>query len=710
MSTLKGIPSKRITSFLDSERNWNWLASHSLEVDGDTITIGSDVVTSDNIVDRTIQALDIQTATITATEIGANTIRADNILADTLTANEIAADAITTSELAANSVTSAKIVANTITASDIQAATITTTEIAANTITASDIAAGTITSTEIASATITGSNVAAATITGSNVAAATINTTNLVSTAIDAMLITGASYRTSTSNPRVVLNSSGLYGYNTGGSTVFSLDTGTGNLILSGEVTANSSSVIPAVTVTGQLTDAQIAALAATKLTGQITTTQITDDAVTTAKIAANTIIAGDIAANTLTANEIAANAIDTSELNANAVTSAKIAANTIVAADITAGTITTTEIAATTIVAGNIAASTITGSQIAATTITASNIAASTITGAKIAATTIDTANLVATAIDAMIITGATFKTSSGSSRVQMDSTGVFYTSDGGTTKDIHLTTSGLQLLSGTTSSPPNERRIRWFASGTLNGEILTYDDTTNSYWKAAIARSNRDTHIYLDSQYTGASSSGCTIDLTAASGVAGGTLTSTRSSANAKVGTIVNNTTDAHVDNYAYVQAGGVVKKIFKGDGTSDYAFDTGWTTWSPTWTGITVGNGTTTAQYCQIGKVVHYKISFLVGSTTTMTSIPNFTLPVTSATNIGTLGASPVGQVRFLDTGTVQFAGDVDPQSTTVCRVLVFQANANFVQLSGTNTTTPHTWANTDELNITGWYRAA
>ena len=55
--------------------------------------------------------------------------------------------------------------------------------------------------------------------------------------------------------------------------------------------------------------------------------------------------------------------------------------------------------------------------------------------------------------------------------------------------------------------------------------------------------------------------------------------------------------------------------------------------WTSYTPTFTNLTVGNGTLSAEYFQIGKLVFVRVSFVMGSTSSMGSSPFFTLPITS-----------------------------------------------------------------------------
>ena len=54
--------------------------------------------------------------------------------------------------------------------------------------------------------------------------------------------------------------------------------------------------------------------------------------------------------------------------------------------------------------------------------------------------------------------------------------------------------------------------------------------------------------------------------------------------------------------------------------------------YTSWTPTLTNITIGNGTVTAAYVQIGKHIHAQIRITLGSTSTVGGNPGFSLPVT------------------------------------------------------------------------------
>lgn len=59
--------------------------------------------------------------------------------------------------------------------------------------------------------------------------------------------------------------------------------------------------------------------------------------------------------------------------------------------------------------------------------------------------------------------------------------------------------------------------------------------------------------------------------------------------------------------------------------------------WKTWTPTFTGTAVGNGTLNAVYAQVGKTVYFRVTLTLGSTSSFASSADtmFTAPVTVST---------------------------------------------------------------------------
>lgn len=122
---------------------------------------------------------------------------------------------------------------------------------------------------------------------------------------------------------------------------------------------------------------------------------------------------------------------------------------------------------------------------------------------------------------------------------------------------------------------------------------------------------------------------------------------------------------------------------------------------TSYTPTWTNGSIGNGTLTGRYVRSGRWVRFEIHMVAGSTTTFGggSEWTFSLPVTA---VDVNGA--VGSVHVIDTGTAYYVGAAFLVTTTTIKMAVNGATSAFTS------TSPHGWANTDVLRISGFYHAA
>lgn len=189
--------------------------------------------TRTQIADGSITGSQVASGTIDASNIVAGSITAELIAAGAITAGAIAAGSVTTDALAAGSVTADKIAAGSITSDLIQAGAVITGTISAGAITTDKLAAGAVTSDKI---------------TATSLSAITTNLGN-----ITAGLITGATIQTAASGSRVVMDSTGIRGYGLTGSTIFSIDAGSGIATLTGVIQADPSSVIPTIGLSGTL-------------------------------------------------------------------------------------------------------------------------------------------------------------------------------------------------------------------------------------------------------------------------------------------------------------------------------------------------------------------------------------------------------------------------------------------------------------------------
>jgi len=128
------------------------------------------------------------------------------------------------------------------------------------------------------------------------------------------------------------------------------------------------------------------------------------------------------------------------------------------------------------------------------------------------------------------------------------------------------------------------------------------------------------------------------------------------------------------------------------------------TAWTSWTPSWTGITIGNASVTARYKQIGKTVFASIDVIFGTTTSVSGAAQYvSLPVTSVSRISTsIMGSGVGLLSvFLD-----MAAWYD---TTTRSALVFRTSSTAGTASSFSASTV-SWANTHKLSLNLKYEAA
>lgn len=132
--------------------------------------------------------------------------------------------------------------------------------------------------------------------------------------------------------------------------------------------------------------------------------------------------------------------------------------------------------------------------------------------------------------------------------------------------------------------------------------------------------------------------------------------------------------------------------------------------WTPWTPTWTNLTVGNGTVEAKYIRIGKMVHCSIRFTMGSTSVMGPDPTFTLPVTASSRFSAATRHNLGSLYLEDAGVAGYLGDITSESTTTARPRI--ANVAGTWLAGAPITSaqPMVWAASDFFAGVFTYEAA
>ena len=134
------------------------------------------------------------------------------------------------------------------------------------------------------------------------------------------------------------------------------------------------------------------------------------------------------------------------------------------------------------------------------------------------------------------------------------------------------------------------------------------------------------------------------------------------------------------------------------------------TAWTTWTPTWTNLTVGNATQSCKYQQFGKTVNCRLSLVMGSTTVVGSDPTFTLPVTRAAYGGTANVTLLGSGHGYDTSAnILFLLTVGNATTTTSSLRTYLTNGTHTSTDTVRSNNPFLWATGDEFGATFTYEA-
>jgi hypothetical protein len=128
--------------------------------------------------------------------------------------------------------------------------------------------------------------------------------------------------------------------------------------------------------------------------------------------------------------------------------------------------------------------------------------------------------------------------------------------------------------------------------------------------------------------------------------------------------------------------------------------------WTTWTPSYGNITIGNGTVTSKYAQIGKTVFFEFNLQFGSTTSITGgAPNFTLPVNAVSNNFFFNGN------ILDAGVTNYSGASDVSAGGNTSYFKFvRASGTYAQGESITSSAPMTWGTGDVFTVAGNYQVA
>lgn len=126
------------------------------------------------------------------------------------------------------------------------------------------------------------------------------------------------------------------------------------------------------------------------------------------------------------------------------------------------------------------------------------------------------------------------------------------------------------------------------------------------------------------------------------------------------------------------------------------------TAWTSYTPTLTNLTLGNGTLSARYIQMGKTVIVRFAFILGTTSSVSALPMFSLPsgITASSN---QNWQP-GPARYDDPGAGLYSGFTYFQDSSTVRFFTYMVSGSYIKENNVSSNTPFTFANGDGIYTT------
>jgi hypothetical protein len=255
-------------------------------------------------------------------------------------------------------------------------------------------------------------------------------------------------------------------------------------------------------------------------------------------------------------------------------------------------------------------------------------------------------------------------------------------------------------------------DTRLKALQPGTTLGDIVYSSATANTSTRLPIGTTGQVLSVVAGVPAWQTGTTGDITGVTAGTGISGGgtsgdvTITNSMATAIDAKGDLVAGTA---ADTFSRLAVGSndLILTAASGEATG-LKWSGAWTTYTPTWTNLTVGNGVVTARYCQVGKIVMGYIAFVMGSTSSMGSGPFFTLPVTAFSSSANI---PLGNFYMEDVGIQGGNGAISSRTTTTATIVAINASGTYIGGNSTITSTvPFTWGTNDFFNGYFIYEAA
>lgn len=142
-----------------------------------------------------------------------------------------------------------------------------------------------------------------------------------------------------------------------------------------------------------------------------------------------------------------------------------------------------------------------------------------------------------------------------------------------------------------------------------------------------------------------------------------------------------------------------------IYNGSAWVEWGTTGAWKSWTPTLTNMTLGNGTLDCQYFKIGRTVHWKFKFTLGTTSTVGTSPYFSVPFAYSDGTEIEGGFALAVDQSASTRYPLNTYGVGSGIGFYC----LNSGGTYLSAFGITATIPFTWANTDVFFAWGTYEA-
>jgi hypothetical protein len=130
--------------------------------------------------------------------------------------------------------------------------------------------------------------------------------------------------------------------------------------------------------------------------------------------------------------------------------------------------------------------------------------------------------------------------------------------------------------------------------------------------------------------------------------------------------------------------------------------------WTSFTPSWSGLTVGNGTVSAAYSKFNKILFVTVFFDFGSTSSVTGVLQMTLPASLTQD--TASQTVIGPATTEKTGIYPIPGRVQVQSSTLVQIQTWLSSGTYPSVRNVEAGVPIVFDSTSAFNFSFTTRLA